>query len=87
MKIFDEKKYACLLEVYRKFRLDLFIVDFGILPKGKLLLFEATPCFKHGILTSINKNHSYHTPHIMFIKKAIREMIIKGANIKVNEQQ
>lgn len=79
---FKGKAYSPLLEIYKRLNLDLFIIDFGILKDGSIVLFEVSPCFRLVSSTDFKKEYSYFAPHVERIQKAIINMIEKRANMR-----
>ncbi|MEJ5339255.1 MAG: hypothetical protein WHS43_06335 [Aquificaceae bacterium] len=79
LECFDGKEYKPLVEIYKRIKLDVFIVDFGILQDGSIVLFEASPCFKYQAYSGTDPKYSYQAPFVTSIKKAVRELIFKNA--------
>lgn len=81
LKTFSEDKYPQIREIINRLGLDYFAIDFGHLKDGRIVLFEASPCFKYRTtdIDKIEPIYSYHKDYILAIERAILEMIRKRA--------
>lgn len=79
LKNFQEKDYAPINEIYKKIPLDLFIVDFGILRDGRIVIFEASACFSYTIRTATGSvpEHIYRRKYTQAVQQAIKDMIYR----------
>lgn len=82
LKNFQENDYAPIKEIYKATALDLFIVDFGILRDGRIVIFEASACFSYIIRTETGNTpeYAYREPYTRAVKQAVENMILRRAN-------
>lgn len=82
LKNFQENDYAPIKEIYKATALDLFIVDFGILRDGRIVIFEASACFSYIIRTGADNTpeYAYREPYTRAVKQAVENMILRRAN-------